>query len=211
MPGSPAGPSHRITWIQEQLVAQQGHLDEQAPDPDSEVRLGWNANRQLAVVFYLARSRAGALTHERGEALARAVHRLGQHPPATVLWYFNSAGADFHAPLQGLLGLHRLSQSWQAFRQQHPSLVITLCDQWLYGGAAMLASTLSDEIWLTDTASLGLFGYRANPKQTNLQGRSALPPEQPQLLPGLRLWRPTESALNQALQALIATGRLNAS
>jgi|GEM_PF-3593962 len=145
-------PSSALPALYEQFIHSACHTELYA---DENVRLA--CKEQQAYLLFCSSASAGAIGKAQGEAFSQALSRLESEDFRALTLFVNSAGAHFGEPMEGLLALNGLLESFWGLRARRV-YICAICDGWLYGGMGMLVATVAHEVLLTPEASWGLLG-----------------------------------------------------
>lgn len=110
-------------------------------------------------LLYRSTDSAGAVGKAQGEALLTALQALESEDIKELFLLINSAGANFHEPMEGLFYLNEFLGALWNFRLRGIR-IITVSVGWLYGGMALSLAAVSHEIRLSENARMGLFGSK---------------------------------------------------
>lgn len=102
---------------------------------------------------------AGAVGEAQGASLLQALRHVEPATTQTLLLWLNAAGAHFTEPMAGLYYLNAFLEELWRLKSQGVAIKMR-CDRYLYGGMALTAAAVADEIMLTKEAQFGLLGRR---------------------------------------------------
>lgn len=134
----------------------------------SDANVSFALKEKAAWLVYHAAQAAGAVGKAQGESLLHAMevlHHQPLHTIQTLIFCGDSAGAHFEEPMEGLFHLNAFLESLWQLRNQGVRITV-VSEGWLYGGMAMALSTVAQEIVLSESCNMGLFGSRVLAEQT---------------------------------------------
>ena len=113
--------------------------------------------QEVAALTYQSTPAAGAIGKAQGESWLEALSCLQSVSLQELRLVLNSAGAHFGEPMEGLFHLNAIAEELWALRNRGVKITVE-CPGWLYGGMAMVLTSVAHQIVLHPQAHMGLFG-----------------------------------------------------